>query len=227
VKCWGLNDHGELAEPSLVLQPRPIAVRSLDASRSVHIGQYFTCGLKDDGAMSCVGFNSTGQLGDGTFMNRTTFGDVSGLRASTVTTGFAHACALNEGGQVLCWGNNKFGQLGDGTKTNRALPTVVSSLPARSVKTVHAGENHTCARMVDETVKCWGANSKGQLGTGDLEGAVEPRAVPLPPTVDVALSADHTCALTTKDEVMCWGGNDLGQLGDGSTTLRKTPTRIL
>ena len=33
---------------------------------------------------------------------------------------------------------------------------------------VSAGYSHTCALMGDASVECWGANSKGQLGTGKL-----------------------------------------------------------
>ncbi|KAJ1479554.1 hypothetical protein T484DRAFT_1813836 [Baffinella frigidus] len=35
--------------------------------------------------------------------------------------------------------------------------------------TAVAGAYHTCAILDDATVKCWGLNSKGQLGQADTE----------------------------------------------------------
>ena len=47
-----------------------------------------------------------------------------------------------------------------------SLPTV--SLGAgRSAKTLSLGWLHSCALLDNNLVKCWGANSDGQLGLGD------------------------------------------------------------
>ncbi|MDP2483344.1 MAG: RCC1 domain-containing protein [Candidatus Palauibacterales bacterium] len=37
---------------------------------------------------------------------------------------------------------------------------------ARRVLEIAAGANHTCARMSDGQILCWGSNEFGQLGTG-------------------------------------------------------------
>jgi hypothetical protein len=71
---------------------------------------------------------------------------------------------LLEGGTVLCWGGNGNGQLGDGTKTNRLNPVLVEVLSG--VRQISTGprSTHTCALLVDETVRCWGNNGNGRLG---------------------------------------------------------------
>ena len=34
---------------------------------------------------------------------------------------------------------------------------------------IAAGGDHTCARLNDGSVKCWGRNEYGQLGQGDIQ----------------------------------------------------------
>jgi len=78
-------------------------------------------------------------------------------------------------------------------------------------------------------VKCWGANTTGELGTGDYIGrgsAVGDMGDHLPavnlgqPAQAIAAGAHHTCALLQDRTVKCWGQNDLGQLGLGDTRNR-------
>ncbi len=150
-----------------------------------------------------------------------------GHEVSLAAAGFYHTCAVVAGETpgVHCWGGNRFGQLG-----RRAQARAISSQPVpglgATVTGLAAGEGHTCA-VVDEglSVRCWGDNRDGQLGTGDRTASVRPREV-----VDLAgpieaLSAGrgHICALTTAGAVRCWGANRWGQLGDASTAAGLSP----
>lgn len=170
-------------------------------------------------------------------------GDGDGCPASClppavrVTVGGYYACALFDDGRVKCWGGNWSGQLGMGDILARggepgemgaSLP-VVNLGPAAVATELVAGDSHTCARLNDGSVKCWGANSGGQLGLGDTaprgDGADEMGialpAVNLPgPTVAIAAGSMHTCALLNDGAVKCWGLNSGGQLGLGDTQNR-------
>eukprot|EP01083_Nonionella_stella_P183247 661679_1 len=86
-----------------------------------------------------------------------------------------------------------------------------------------AGYTHTCALSISNA-KCWGYNSRGQLGYDDGidrgDGTNE-MGDNLPnialgssftPTQIVA-AFYHTCALSTDNKVKCWGENFYGQLG--------------
>src|SRR5207253_9565198 len=89
-----------------------------------------------------------------------------------------------------------------------------------SVTAVSAGGYHACAILPDNTVKCWGRNDDGQLGTGDWTRAKTPVAVnglSLPPTA-ISAGGYHTCALLPNGTVQCWGRNTSGQVGQPSTT---------
>jgi alpha-tubulin suppressor-like RCC1 family protein len=81
--------------------------------------------------------------------------------------------------------------------------------------------------MVSGAVKCWGNNSFGQLGIGNMghtDGAVD---VNLPEGASaIAAGGYFTCALTATGGVKCWGDNTFGQVGDGTEEARSLPTQV-
>ena len=98
----------------------------------VPAGSEYTCAVVVAGGVKCWGANSSGQLGDGSSVNRNTPVDVSGLTegAAAIAAGSEHTCALATGGAMACWGANSSGQLGDGTSVNRTTPVNVPGLPS-------------------------------------------------------------------------------------------------
>lgn len=89
-------------------------------------------------------------------------------------------------------------------------------------------DSHTCAVLSNLKIKCWGGNSYGQLGLGDLNSrGDDPRDMGTSlPFVDlganhtaksVAAGGLHTCAILNDDSVKCWGYNNYGQLGIENT----------
>jgi len=95
-----------------------------------------------------------------------------------LSAGFGHACAVARGA-MYCWGDNSNGQLGvaGGDAGTGQAPVTVAGGPWVAPA---AGSAHTCALATDGGVWCWGANDKGQLGSGDRVGRAEPRQVTLP-----------------------------------------------
>ncbi len=83
------------------------------------------------------------------------------------------------------------------------------------------------ALMDTGAVRCWGANSLGQLG----DGFTEDRSRPLPVSGGriydrVSARVSHTCAVATDGVGYCWGSNLAGQLGDGTSIDHSTPTPV-
>jgi hypothetical protein len=117
------------------------------------LGSYHRCVLAGAGNAQCWGGNSSGQLGDGTDVNRASPVGVVGLPAPAraVVAGWSHSCALTQDGEVWCWGGNGNGQLGDGTTSNRLAPvqpmlresTIPGPTPGSgAVEYRHAGFDH-------------------------------------------------------------------------------------
>jgi alpha-tubulin suppressor-like RCC1 family protein len=192
-------------------------------------GAAHTCSVSSEGGLSCWGFNSSGQLGDGTTTNQQTPVPVSGLSIDVlaVSAGRGHGCAATAKDEFLCWGDNANGQLGDGTTISRLTPVQVSGLTS-GVAAVSTGGVHSCALTPGGALFCWGSNGSGQIGDGTTTDRLTPVSVSGLSSGVAAVSAGnlHSCALTTAGAVRCWGFNVSGRLGDGTTTQQQTPVPV-
>lgn len=177
VKCWGSNIFGQLGDGTTTDRHIPVDVVGLDGDvQAIAAGRYHTCALTDAGNVRCWGYNTFGQLSDGTPTGDHTMVNVEGLGSGVqaISAGGLHTCALTSAGEVRCWGRNHSGQLGDGTTTDRPTPMAVAGL-GTGVQQIHAGRHHACALTeAGAAVKCWGANNAGQLGDGSTENRLTP-----------------------------------------------------
>ena len=146
---------------------------------------------------------------------------------SQIAVGSGHACALRQG-RAHCWGRNDRGQVGDGTLINRLEPTLVAGTLNKRLVQVVAGYDHSCLLPENQLrVRCWGANTHGQLGNGTRTDS------PVPVTVSsllgvqqISAGTEHGCALSSGGAVSCWGRNEFGEVGDGTQIRRTRPVRV-
>ena len=229
VKCWGQNYYGQLGAATTAQSKVPISVNGMtEGVAAIAAGEDFNCALMITGGVKCWGYNSQGQLGDGSFTQRRTPVQVSGLTSGVqaITAGMDSACALLNSGSVKCWGRNNLRQLGNGSTTNSNVPVDVSGLTG--VSAVEGGREHFCALTTAGGVKCWGYNGQSQLG----DGGTTTRSTPADVTgltsgaVAINLGYAHSCALMSDGTAKCWGYNAYGQLGNGTTFNRKTPINV-
>jgi alpha-tubulin suppressor-like RCC1 family protein len=186
----------------------------------------------DSGTVRGWGYNSHGQLGDGTQtlpLTPVKFRLPGGVKVTSVRAGCTHSLALTATGRVLASGRNSAGQLGIGNTTNHVSPVYVK-LPAGSkVTAVRAGCEFSLALTSGGKVLAWGDNIYGQLGDGTTIHRETPVRVHLPTGTKVkAISAGEQfgLALTTTGHILAWGRNTLGQLGNGTTTDSTVPVRV-
>jgi alpha-tubulin suppressor-like RCC1 family protein len=231
--CWGLQAKGTLGseqDPSYIA-PVKISYFNKNAQR-LAVGSYFNCVLLTTGEVECWGENNNGELGRGAVGVSSSYDYIpvnTVALAGQTTDIFAgpdSACALLNTGDLRCWGLNSNGQLGINNKTDTGLPTLVQGLLGPALK-VAMGQNSTCALLNDGQIQCWGNNSSGQLGKGDIGGIDLTIAGPVVSgiinAVDIVGSGTTYCALLSDSTVKCWGNNANYGLGDGTTTSSGTP----
>jgi len=205
------------------------------------------CVIKTDSTAWCWGSNSYGQIGTGEIG----YGGsqsavvpapvpVQGLESPPVSMGLGYynTCAILANGSTKCWGSNYYGQIGNGSNALTELdplPTGLSALnpldwgEINSFHKIDVSDNHVCAISETDHVWCWGYDSYGQVGVGDVATKrIRPREVFLPDAArDVAAGVYFTCAIIDTGEVYCWGTSRKGQVGDGSDNYSNpTPQKV-
>jgi|tagenome__1003787_1003787.scaffolds.fasta_scaffold20903128_2 alpha-tubulin suppressor-like RCC1 family protein len=230
--CWGLNSSGQLGDGTYTDQWSPKLVAGGLSWKQIEVGggyayAGFTCGLTMGGKIYCWGYNSSGQLGNGSAYYGgdsypTATSDI-GVTYRQVTTGGYHACAVSTTNVAYCWGEASYGQTGNGGIFYE--PTAVRG--GLAFRSVNAGQSHTCGTTTSNKAYCWGYGFDGALGNGTTTNRFSPRAVSGGLSFSrVFASASHSCGLTAGNKAYCWGSNDNGQLGDGTTTKRLAPVPV-
>jgi alpha-tubulin suppressor-like RCC1 family protein len=241
LKCWGLNNVGQLGTGDTNDITTPSSGKSValgGKATQIEVSADFSCALLDTGNVRCWGQNRVGQLGYG---NTNTIGDDEtpasagdidlGGEATQIALGSTHACALLDTGNVRCWGFGGGGGLGYGNPNNIGDDEVPASAGdielGQPAVQITAGGDSTCALFEDGGVKCWG--TRATLGQGDpslssIGDNETPIALPNISLGAAAIQIDasdrHVCAVLGGGGVRCWGLGADGELGvEGVSSL--------
>jgi alpha-tubulin suppressor-like RCC1 family protein len=195
-RCWGSGWSGQLGTGVREQRSTPTPVPALRFG-ALAAGGSTTCGVALDGTAHCWGEGYMGQVGSGVSGSggatlAPTRVDAPERLAQVVVGPWMHACGLTSAGVAYCWGNNMRGQLGAATtqrcgEADRDGQTflrgacstrpVAVATPLRFAR-LALGADHTCGLTAAGAVYCWGANDRGQLGTGDADDRPTPTLVP-------------------------------------------------
>lgn len=253
VVCWGQSYRGQfgvtpdggLGDPNVNRSPKPVLVAGVANMTAIAAGDSHVCGIDANAHVWCWGWNSQGQLGNGTVSpgrgTRSTNGheiidwDPSpalvqsksgGLleRAIAISSGLNHSCAIVQGGVVACWGDNRFGQLGEPGGVDASVSqdlievqAVPSSLARGGAISVAAGNGCSCAAIDGNpsNVLCAGSNANNQLGGPYQVDAGPPVELSLPPNAAKPSAVVASFYLSSHLAVLDSAGNVFGS-GDNS-----------
>ena len=170
-----------------------------NCTADVSAGESHTCAIREDGSLSCWGYDFFGQT-------RVPDLDLERYDFLQVSPGGYHTCAVVRctppPGQLclaangLCWGNDDDGQ---------------ATVPLLFFDHISAGRFHSCGLSTANQIACWGLNDSGQSSSpflinreyvGVAAGGYHSCAI-------LGCPAGQICAATTN--VSCWGSNGWGQ----------------
>jgi alpha-tubulin suppressor-like RCC1 family protein len=255
VTCWGANAYGQVGDGTIEGPRAPTAVLGLTNAEAISAGDDHTCAIVSGGKVMCWGRGDTNALGGPAPKNPlgakpktveepsvslaepggppSLIAGLTGVNA--VTLGVRHGCILWRGGRVACFGedeNNQLGTFVSGAPAKpkpgpKPTPRLVTVKGIEGATVLALGARHGCVVVDGGSVRCWGDNSKGQLGDGTTTARTESVVVADVANVKaLALGAEHSCALLDSGTVRCWGDNALHQLGDGTTTAHPTAVDV-
>ena len=213
---WGHNGYCQLGNGSTNQGLTPSLIQNSLLGRKVvqvACGSHHSLCLTADGDIFSWGQNNCGQIGSGTTTNQSTPRKVSasfgGRKVVGITCGQTSSMAVLENGEVYGWGYNGNGQLGLGNNINQLNPQRVTALQGVVVTNVVCGYAHTLAVTDEGALYAWGANSYGQLGTGNKANSCTPTKVGEDLGRIVEVSATHynhiSAAITQDSRVYMWG----------------------
>ena len=228
---WGGNANGRLGDGTTTsrLSPGTTVGPNCCDWCSVSTGFSHTAAIKTNGTLWTWGYNSNGQLGDGTVTSRTSPVTTAGPNCCDwcqISAGISNSTlAVKTNGTLWTWGCNTNGQLGNNTTINRSSPGTTAGPNCCNWCAASSGDAHSAAVKTDGTLWTWGSNSTGRLGTNSTTNRSSPGTTAGGGTTWCQTSAGggFSTAVKTDGTLWVWGSNTSGRLGDGTTTDRSSP----
>lgn len=224
--CWGNNRSQQLTRGGGARTDTPVDIGwMIPEFNRLAAGGAHTCAVEAAGYAGCWGNNTQGQVGvvlPGPVETPQRVALTPPVRS--VVAGLVHSCAIaDDNDSVFCWGDNSLLQL---AAVGPGGPEVRRTVQA-DAQQLAAGAGHTCARLSDGSLQCWGDNTRGQLGDGVPLERPEPFAVPTERQfTEVGVGSHHACGLDDTGTVFCWGHGPDGQLGQPQAQWTPIPAEV-
>ena len=231
--CWGNNGNGQLGDTTTVIKSSPIQVYGGGTNwRYVASStySYSTLAIKSDGTLWGWGYNSFGQLGDNTTVQKSS-------PVQTITGG-TNWKQVSTSLHTLAIADND--ALGDARNP-------ITSISLSGTQTVTAGSSYVYTAIInylagpsstDCTKLAWSTNGSGTTGSSTVldvaAGGVT--VVADAEGTDTIIAQDYISSVTDARNltigpaygyVRGWGYNAVGNLGDNSTIHRSSPVQTI
>ncbi len=181
-------------EPPRAPQPR-LELRGVS---QVTVGGATRCGVKTDGTVVCA-------PEDHHRMDLVRQALPLLRPASFVAHNREVTCVLGRDRRVQCFGEDRMGGVGSPYADRRYTPAIIDGLDdVEQIAAAGSQGSTTCARRVDGSVLCWGAEP-ALLLADDARPRSRPTPVPVGPATDIAVGVSIACVVHASGRVSCWG----------------------
>jgi alpha-tubulin suppressor-like RCC1 family protein len=179
--AWGINTSAQLGDNTLVSKVSPVSVVGgfVDWIQ-LSVSNTHNLALRANGTAWAWGTSTTGALGDGTTVPRSSPVSIVGAFIDWIalTSAGNHSLGLRANGTAWAWGSNLNGQLGDGNLTTASKSSPVSVVGGfTDWAQLSAGLSHSLGLRSNGTAWAWGQGTFGQLGDESVVAKSSPVSV--------------------------------------------------
>lgn len=242
---WGANHYGQLGlgNGGASFYRGPVLLSNSGALNGKKIKKAWAIGddytnygsswvTDENDNLYCTGINGRGQLGFGhtTTINTWTAHNLKARKVQAKGWNTeATTYVITPDNKLFIAGANHYGQLGNGSTTH--VYTFVERNLGQAVKDISIGDYYggsVVAILNDNTVRVWGRNNQGQLGTNDTNNKLSPMNISIGNVKQAEIIDRDYCTtalLLHSGEILGSGYNHYGQIGQGYYTTRELTFR--
>ncbi|MGE5631690.1 MAG: RCC1 domain-containing protein [Caulobacteraceae bacterium] len=226
---WGSNSNGELGDGTYEERLKPVQVTGIDNVKSVSAGKEFTIALQKNSTLWVWGSSGYEPKISSRKIERSIpvrIDETNNVR--TIEARGEYALFLRNDAAVWGIGNNINGRLGYKESEDESLVKLPKMIQGTlNTKYISLGVDHVLSIKNDSTLRVWGSNSYGQLGTGRKGGSNTPFPVKDMDNIRlVSAGSNHSFAIKNDGSIWGWGDNSFGQLGTANVKEIDTPQKI-
>ncbi|MCB9599880.1 MAG: hypothetical protein H6722_13910 [Sandaracinus sp.] len=212
VWCWGVNEFGELGTGDRELHRTPTRLPSLDGVVELEAAGYTTCARRFEGDVWCWGYSGVGGANVNAELPVLVLRDASKLSLGgepAPSLPYPVVGCAEVAGTWQCWGDFAGGARGT------AMDTPSPLLPMSVARDVAPAYFHSCGLRDDGTLRCWGRETDGYLGTNVGTTSVNEAEVSFVTDAEaVSCGRAHCCVERVGGGIRCFGRSN-EPLGDG------------
>jgi len=231
---WGSNNNGNLGTNNIVSTSSPVQVSTplfvTPSWISVSVGASHTAAIQSDYSLWTWGQGTSGQIGDGTLVGKSSPVKIGSSSWSVVSAGQDFTLALTSDSRLYAWGLGTGGQIGIGTLATVSSPVVVLGPAGASWIAVAAGNAAGMAITTTNTLYGWGANLNGYNGLYTSAASTPVAATGIATQQSwrqISVGDKHTLGIQSDYSLWAWGNNQSGQLGDNTAVVQQlVPEKI-
>ncbi len=197
--------------------PLPPSLQLNTPSPSQERNPAFTLSMLDLGGSAAI------------YSDRACSNELESFSISSETISFSLSSAITLDGRYAYYTKQTDWVKNESTCSSLAIVYILNTIYPSEIS---SGWSHTCAKINNDLVKCWGDNQYGQLGVGITENLGDQSSEmgnslnfinlgtesndPLA-TISISSGAYYNCALLSNNRIKCWGDNGNGQLGKNNS----------
>lgn len=226
---WGAGFNGYSGDAISTNYSSPVTVAILQSDWvSISGTSFHNVGIRTDGNIWGWGINTSGALGDGTTVGKSspvTMLAPAGITAWRMVSGIgAGSHMIDNTGLLWGVGDNDNGKLGDNSAVTKSSPVTVSG-GGFDWRFITGRINTAGGIKADGSAWCWGRSF-----TGDGTGSNRSSPVSVIGGLSwkfLASSGSHWMGIDSNNTLYSWGRNNSGQLGDGTTVNKSSPITVV